>query len=645
MKQNRLVILAFLLSACVFSPQQGFSLSTPPPWIKPLIREKVMKNLKNGTSGMRDFAIHFTDMEVWINVTGVMNAFEEMSKSDGLIFTKETPILVGGDLRESTPHIMQAVFRAIYDHGSHPILNAGLVPTPVLALLAKERSCPCIMVTGSHIRGDMNGIKFYYVNREVLDDDVRTFLTPHIERVRETIYTQSAQDSSFTDEGAFKNEEPSLPIKNVYARAVKRYQQRFLDFFGIESFQYLESPNASPRPLRVLYLQHSTVARDIHPQIFRALRIDVDTEGVKLGRLNSFLAMDSENVTPALQKIFHEEAEGYFSRHGYYPDAVVTADGDGDRPFVMDEKGFFYRGDILNLLAVKVLNIQASITPISANIACSSVLKSMGIPYKKTKIGSPKVIKAGMKMADAFGFTNVYAWEVNGGGIQLTDIHVGEKKTLAALPTRDSLLPILCALHMMTKEKDGKAGGRRLSQVFQEEIEACSTIKTQAGLISFPTEETQKILLHFSPFSKMDKPPEEIRFLPEGSIEAVFNEDVSSNLSEWIQGSTVLYLPRSDIAQKAYFLKRTLERYWTHEQGFGSITAINWTDGIQLFFDNQTIAHLRGSGNAPEWRIYTQAPTQEQADALVNEALRSGGVYDRMAQDLVGKNIITQLTQ
>lgn len=640
MKQARHSIVVLLICAFFVLPRQGFSLSPPPPqWMNPLIREKVVKNLKNGTSGMRDFAIHFTDMEVWINVTGVLHAFEEMSKGEARPFTKDMPVLVGGDLRESTPHIMRAVLQAVHDHGDHRILDAGLVPTPVLALLARQLGCPCIMVTGSHIRGDMNGIKFYYINREVLDEDVRSFITPHIERVRGEVYAQSAIDSPFTDEGKFKRDTSSLHSKNVYARAVKHYQKRFTDFFGPDSFLYLESPDAAPRSLRVLYLQHSTVARDIHPQILRALHIEVETEGVALGRLNTFLAMDSENVTPALQKTFHEEAEGYFSRHGFYPDAIITADGDGDRPFVMDEKGFFYRGDILNLLAAKVLNIKAAVTPISANIACSTILKHLDIPYKKTKIGSPKVIKAGMKMADTFGFTNVYAWEVNGGGIQITDIKVGGHKTLAALPTRDALLPILCALHMMTKNKEGTPGGRSLSRVFQEEVDAFSTMRTQAGLISFPTEDTQKILLRFSAFSKMDKPIDEIRFLPEGSIEVLFNEDTSPHLQEWIQGSSTLYSPRSEVAQKACCLKRTLERYCPSQKGFGSLIGINWTDGIQLLFDNQIIAHLRGSGNAPEWRIYTQAPTQECADFLVNNALCPGGMYDCMAQDIVGKTI------
>ncbi len=624
----------------------------PPAWIKQTVQDKVIKQLKNGTSGMRDFSIHFTDMEVWINVTGVLNAFDEISKSAREKFTKGMPILLAGDLRESTPQIMRAVSKAVSDHGNR-IINLGLVPTPVVALMAKIMGLPCIMVTGSHIRGDMNGIKFYYIGREVLDDDVSNFITPHIQNVRERVYGQSQDESMFNNEAMFKdnakaNAESALGIADYYQKAVEIFHDRFTNLFGRSGFNIRDTRTGQVRPLRVLYLQHTTVARDIHVGILRDLGIDVDINGVKLGRLDKFKAMDTENVTPDLQKMFRDEANAYRQRHGYFPDAVVSADGDGDRPFVLDEHGNFYRGDILNLLAAKVLGVKAVVTPLSANIAVRKVLENLGIAYKRAKVGSPKVIKLGMMLADKFGFKNVYTWEVNGGGIQISDIVTDESnkilgagKKLESLPTRDAFLPILCALKMMTVDSEGNPGGRTMSQVFQEEIESISDFKTQAGLVTFPTEDSQEIMKHFNSIATMSgRSIEELRFLADGNVELVYNADDSDNLNTWLKGSVEVLSANDSIAVRARAIREELENdYFTASLGFGRITAINLWDGIQIFFANDRVAHMRASGNAPEWRIYSQAPGQETADEIVQMALDKGGIYDRMATKVVNKSI------
>ena len=42
--------------------------------------------------------------------------------------------------------------------------------------------------------------------------------------------------------------------------------------------------------------------------------------------------------------------------------------------------------------------------------------------------------------------------------------------------------------------------------------------------------------------------------------------------------------------------------------GFGTITHVDYTDGIRIFFDNGDVAHVR--------RIYAVADTQARADAI-----------------------------
>jgi phosphomannomutase len=47
----------------------------------------------------------------------------------------------------------------------------GVVPTPALAYVAQEDNIPAIMVTGSHIPFDRNGLKFYPPDGEISKAD------------------------------------------------------------------------------------------------------------------------------------------------------------------------------------------------------------------------------------------------------------------------------------------------------------------------------------------------------------------------------------------------------------------------------------------------------------------------------------------
>jgi phosphomannomutase len=48
----------------------------------------------------------------------------------------------------------------------------------------------------------------------------------------------------------------------------------------------------------------------------------------------------------------------------------------------------------------------------------------------------------------------------------------------------------------------------------------------------------------------------------------------------------------------------------------GEVTAINRTDGVRVTFANGEIIHLRPSGNAPEFRCYTEASGEARAQEL-----------------------------
>jgi phosphomannomutase len=189
-----------------------------------------------------------------------------------------------------------------------------------------------------------------------------------------------------------------------------------------------------------------------------------------------FVPIDTENITPDDQKYFEDVANEF-----NHPYAIVSTDGDSDRPFVIDGNGVFYRGDILGALVAKWLSADFCALPISSSDAIDDYLTQDNIPYVHTKIGSPYVIDA-MNSAINDGKSKVVGWEVNGGFLIGANITIANKK-LEKLPTRDALFPIIVAL---IAAKDSS-----IASVFKD----LQARYTDAGLIDdFPQEISQKII-------------------------------------------------------------------------------------------------------------------------------------------------------
>jgi phosphomannomutase len=189
------------------------------------------------------------------------------------------------------------------------------------------------------------------------------------------------------------------------------------------------------------------VARDLLVETLQHYGSDV----VKLGFSEVFIPVDTEAVstdTIALLKVWAAQ---------YGLDAIISADGDGDRPLVADETGTPLRGDLLGLIAAIALDAEVVVTPVTSN---SAIEANGGFEVLRTKVGSPFLI-AGMQQALDAGKTKVMGFEANGGLLtgSAFDLPGG---ALTPLPTRDSFLPILAVLSLSAKAK------RPLSQLSTE---------------------------------------------------------------------------------------------------------------------------------------------------------------------------------
>ncbi len=131
-------------------------------------------------------------------------------------------------------------------------------------------------------------------------------------------------------------------------------------------------------------------------------------------------------------------------------DALVSTDGDGDRPLIADATGAVLRGDVVGALTARVLGADAVATPINASTALE---RSGWFPrIVRTRIGSPYVLEA-MAALKAEGARLVVGYEANGGFLLGGTAEAPGGRTLVELPTRDALVPIFALLSAAAAER------------------------------------------------------------------------------------------------------------------------------------------------------------------------------------------------
>lgn len=397
-----------------------------------------------GTSGVRGPIVDMTDQVCWVYAAGFIQYLQNHQQLE-----KGTVIAIAGDLRSITDRIMKVLSQAIVDQGYVPV-NLGKIPSPALALYGLDYGVATMMVTGSHIPEDRNGIKFNTASGEILKKDEA--------EIRSQVVTYP--EEKFTLTGALP-EIVDLPVVNGIAN--QRYIQRYLDFFPVKALMGLS----------IGLYEHSSVSRECLYEILTGLGARV----MRLGRSDAFMSVDTEAIRQE-DVVFAAQ----WSKE-YRFDCIFSTDGDGDRPLISDEKGIWIRGDVAGILCAQYLEANAVITPVNCN---SALELSKWFNYtQRTQIGSPFVI-AGIVEAEA-GYENVIGYEANGGVLVGSEIVKGGQR-LAPLPTRNAAIVPLAIL-MLAKEQGITISG--LLKTLPERYTISNRLK------DFPTERSTQIL---SPF-------------------------------------------------------------------------------------------------------------------------------------------------
>ena len=360
--------------------------------IKEIIEQS---GIKFGTSGARGLVDEFTSEVCTAFTFSFLDAMEKKFQ-----FEK---IAVAMDNRPSSPEIASFICGAVKAQG-YEVDFYGVLPTPALALQSMMDKIPSIMVTGSHIPFDRNGIKFYKPDGEISKDDEIDILN---------------------NSNLVKLSKAYLPkIKDT---ASKNYLDRYKNYFGENCLD----------GLKIGIYEHSSAGRDLYSKLFSSLGAKV----ISLGRSDEFVPIDTE----AVSKVDKQRGKEWSKEYGF--DTIFSTDGDGDRPLIADENGDWLRGDIVGLLTSWILKIESLSIPVSCNTAIekSKFFKKV----LRTKIGSPYVIEAFENLKN---FNSYAGFEANGGFLLGLDLKQNDN-ILHALPTRDALLPFVVLASFVSKEK------------------------------------------------------------------------------------------------------------------------------------------------------------------------------------------------
>ncbi|RPE70895.1 phosphomannomutase [Pacificibacter maritimus] len=362
-----------------------------------------------GTSGLRGLVSELTPELVADYVHAFLSTLD----------AGET-LYVGRDLRPSSPDISKVICR-VAEHAGVDVIDCGALGTPALALASMGASAAAIMVTGSHIPADRNGLKFYLPDGEI----------------------SKADEAAIT--AAYDARERFVGARGSYTKnttAEPRYISRYIDAFGADVLA----------DLRIGIYRHSSVARDTMEHIFTGLGAEI----VPLAHSDIFIPVDTEAVDADTRA----KLADWCRDNGL--DAIASTDGDADRPMLTDATGKVIAGDVLGVLTAQVLNAKAVVTPVSSNDMVRRLPDFEAVQL--TEIGSPFVI-AGMDQLRT-DHPDVVGFEANGGFLLGFEAMI--KGSLSPLPTRDCMLPMIASLYA------AKTSGQSLAELIAD-LPACFT--------------------------------------------------------------------------------------------------------------------------------------------------------------------------
>ena len=276
-------------------------------------------------------------------------------------------VVVGRDMRMSSPTLAEAIMRGIVDQGAD-VTDLGLTTTDELYFAVGKFGFPAgLMITASHNPGRYNGFKLCKANAVAMSSDTGLY---------------DIRDIAIS--GTFANPKGTGSV--LHRDVTEEYVSHVLSFIDI----------ANVRPLKIAVDAGNGMAGMIIPNVFQHLPCELvplyfDLDGTFPNHPAS--PIEPEN-TEELRKVVVEQG----------CDMGVAFDGDADRMFLIDEKGRLLGGDMVTALVSESLLQRFPNSTVLYNLICSrsvpEVIERSGGHAVRTRVGH-SYIKASMRELDA----------------------------------------------------------------------------------------------------------------------------------------------------------------------------------------------------------------------------------------------------
>jgi phosphomannomutase len=256
-------------------------------------------------------------------------------------FLQAREVIVGHDMRLSGPAIFNAVTRGIMDQGAD-VVNIGLVSTDQYYFACTRLGLPGMMVTASHNPKQYNGFKM----------------------VRQMPYLLSGAEGIQDLRRIVEND--------AYAPTTRTGSMRTLDLsdeFVTFVLGLIDSDILRRRRLKVIADTGNGTVGPILQRVYGRLPIDF---------IGMYLEPDGNLPNHGLDPLMPEnraELERRVVEEG--ADAGFAFDGDGDRFFVIDNRGRFIAGDFLTALLGRYLLQRAPGSKIVYDVRASWAVRDL----------------------------------------------------------------------------------------------------------------------------------------------------------------------------------------------------------------------------------------------------------------------------
>ncbi len=316
-----------------------------------------------GTSGIRGDAEEFFTHQFCFDIA---RTYVEFLKTKNIL----APIAVGMDPRTSSPRIKSQLLEGLAT-ANVELFDEGVTPIPSINWLIKNTSVKAgIMITGSHIAPQMNGVKFYAHDEEISLED---------EKLIDEIYLKIKGKIKPTGK-------ETLVVKE--SRAAELYEEMLTGLIKTKLPKWKVGLDCANGGQSV-----------VMPALLRRLGLEVVE--VNCDPQKPFIARDTDTD----DKAGLEELKLTVPKEKC--DFGIAFDGDGDRVVFIDEKGQFVIGEYsCSLIAKDSLG-----DTIVTTVAASQVVEKLGKKVVRTKVGSPFVVGKMKELGVKFGF------EPNGGAV------------------------------------------------------------------------------------------------------------------------------------------------------------------------------------------------------------------------------------